>query len=196
MNLENIKGIITINCKHIGKASGTWVGKAILFKNNIILGLAYDSTNTEFSHVITGDFVPKCGIMLIKSNKNNFEKNPIGFSAFANDNGKENRYYGDHIAISPIQQYPMGESVMKITIEHTDEKIVNLIEKELQQYRENVKRADKFQFHIFENTFREYETMEADEDMQFHIRYSHALNREKEINPELLDDDSISHDML
>lgn len=132
---QSAKKIYNVSCNWYseqpdasGKNENSWEGKILVFDDNACIGYATDNGHETPTHLLAGTYVEGKGLSIFKVHGTNTRYDPIIFDAFVNDNGEKGRYYGQYLASTPFNLYPLGYATLATSEIEKTEKQNNAIQ--------------------------------------------------------------------
>jgi hypothetical protein len=152
------KKILNFNCEWFaygndatGAGKGAWTAEAVLYDNNLFLGMATDANHNTRTHAIVGYYHKDYGVALFKLNIKNTSYDPIAFSCKKSNAGRDDTFYGLFTAITPINQYNLGYTKIKAEEKTLEQTKVSELENFVKAYESFVYGECYFQYRVFRN---------------------------------------------
>ena len=150
--------LLDLNCEWFannkdakGNNKGSWTCEAILYDNNLIIGMATDANHNTRTHAIVGCYDEEIGVSLFKLNFKKTSYDPIAFTCTKSNNGKSDTSYGIFTAITPLNQYNLGYAKIKVEDKPLNQAKVTELKNMVKAYESFVYGECYFQYRVYKN---------------------------------------------
>lgn len=141
-----VKNVYELDCNWfangvdaVGNSENSWKGNVICYQDGNCVGYATDNNHAAPTHLLIGSFVDGKGLSICKIHATNDVYDPIIFDVFANSNGQNDTYYGEFLAKTIFNFYPMGIASISAKQKSLDSEEISKIFAEYQKMSDDIK---------------------------------------------------------